>query len=69
MEQVVLYIADMACGGCAASIQAALLKLPGVSRAEVSHKDARAEVDFDPAVLQYHQIKATVEVVGYRVIA
>lgn len=69
MESVILYIADMACGGCAASIQAALLKLPGVSRVDVSHADARAEVDFDSAAVQYPKIKAAIEAAGYRVIA
>jgi copper chaperone CopZ len=69
MEQAVLYVAGMACGGCAETVKKALIALPGVTRAEVSLAEARAEVDYDPAVLQYPQIKAAVEATGYRVIA
>ena len=65
MKTATLYITGMACGGCASSIQQALLGLTGVTQAEVSHVEAKAEVEYDPALVSEAQMLAVVEKAGY----
>lgn len=40
-----LAITGMTCGGCAAHVQRALEKVPGVESAEVSHEEGKARVE------------------------
>ncbi len=69
MEAVTLHIKGMVCGGCASSVTQALMGLPGVAEAEVSHIEAKAEIRFDPALVQLEQLKSAVERAGYQVVA
>ena len=67
MEFVTLNIRGMVCGGCANTVSQALLSLPGVSAAEVSHTEATAEIRFDPALVRLDDLKYAVERAGYQV--
>lgn len=69
METVTLQISGMACGGCANTVTQALQVLPGVVEVEVSHSEAKAEIRFDPALVQLGQLKSAVERAGYKVVA
>jgi copper chaperone CopZ len=67
MEKLTLYITGMSCGGCAATIEKALLALDGIIEATVSHTEANAEISYDPAKTNPERIKACVENAGYMV--
>lgn len=45
---IVLDVGGMTCGGCALTVEQALLRVPGVASAQVSYEEARAVVTLDP---------------------
>lgn len=67
METITLNIGGMACGGCAATVEKALLALDGVVSAEVSHTESRADITYDAAKVQPATMRAAVETAGYKV--
>ena len=67
MASVTLKISGMACGGCASSVQQALLAIDGVIAAEVSHAEARAVISYDAARVTNDQLSAAITMAGYRV--
>jgi mercuric ion binding protein len=48
-REVTLSVPTMDCATCPITIKAALLKVPGVTRAQVSYAHRRARVSFDDA--------------------
>lgn len=48
LTQCALKVSGMTCGGCAAAVQQALLKVDGVKQAEVDFKSGDVRVQFDP---------------------
>ena len=67
-EAVSLPVTGMTCAACAANIERALKKLPGVDAAGVNYATNRATVTFDPAVLTVPAIVEAIRDVGYDVI-
>lgn len=65
METVTLKISGMVCGGCAASVKAALEAVQGVLSAEVSLENAQAVVAFDPELVAGATLHAAVAAAGY----
>ena len=55
----------MTCQGCARSVTRVLQGLKGVASAEVSLDAAQAKVTFDPAQVDFAQLKAAIEQAGY----
>jgi len=49
MNEIILSVTGMTCGGCVNSVQKVLLALPGVQRAEVTLTPGQARVVIDPA--------------------
>lgn len=49
MEEVLIAVEGMSCGGCVRSVTNILRGLPGVDLAEVSLADKSARVRFDPS--------------------
>jgi copper chaperone len=49
MNEIILSVTGMTCGGCVNSVQKVLLALPGVQRAEVTLTPGQARVVVDPA--------------------
>jgi copper chaperone CopZ len=47
-HQIVLQLKGMTCEGCAATVQQALRKVPGVSQVQVNYEHSEAVVNFDP---------------------
>lgn len=47
IERVTLAVDGMSCGGCAVTVEQALLKVPGVVSAVVSYEESRAVVTLD----------------------
>ncbi|WP_374355695.1 heavy-metal-associated domain-containing protein [Chitinimonas sp.] len=68
MEQS-FHIEGMHCGGCVAAVERTVKALPGVSQVVVALADKRAQVSYDPALLDSTQIRAAIEDAGYDVIA
>lgn len=49
MDEIILSVTGMTCGGCVNSVQKVLLALPGVQRAEVTLTPGQARIVVDPA--------------------
>jgi len=58
----------MSCAACAANVERALRKLPGIGEAGVNYATNRATVTFDPSVLNIPAIVEAIRDVGYDVI-
>ena len=67
-EAVSLPVVGMTCAACAANIERALKKLPGIADAGVNYATNRATVTFDPSVLTVPAIVEAIRDVGYDVI-
>ena len=52
MDEIILSVTGMTCGGCVNSVQKVLLALPGVQRAEVTLTPGQARVVVDPAQVE-----------------
>ncbi len=64
MEKVMLDIAGMRCGSCAAGIELALVKKKGVKSAKVSLIERLAYVEYDPAIAAASDISKAVNDLG-----
>ena len=64
MKNVNLTISDMKCDGCAEAVRAALVRVEGVRRADVSLDEKTARVVADDAV-RTDDLTAAVERAGY----
>lgn len=60
-----LDIKGMTCGGCALATRAALRKLDGVKKAEVSYEKHSAVVTYDPAKVKLARIIDAVREAGF----
>lgn len=49
MNEIILSVTGMTCGGCVNSVQKVLAALPGVQRVEVALSPGQARVVVDPA--------------------
>jgi len=67
-EAVSLPVVGMTCAACAANIERALKKLPGIGDAGVNCATNRAAVTFDHSVLDVPAIVEAIRDVGYDVI-
>jgi mercuric ion binding protein len=64
-KQVTLTVPTMDCATCPITIKAALLKVPGVSRAAVSYPRRSAQVSFDDAKTDVAALTRATEQAGY----
>jgi cation-transporting ATPase V len=64
-EVMELDISGMTCGSCAARVQRALARQPGVTEALVNYATGRATVELEPGALDAQQLAAAVEGAGY----
>jgi len=69
LESVSLPVTGMTCAACAANIDRALRKLPGVAQTGVNYATNRATLTFDPSVLTIPAIVEAIRDVGYDVVA
>jgi len=67
-EAVSLPVTGMTCAACAANIERALKRLPGLQEAGVNYATNRATVAFDPSVLSVPAIVEAIRDVGYDVL-
>jgi len=68
LESVSLPVTGMTCSACAANIDRALRKLPGVAQTGVNYATNRATLTFDPSVLAVPVIVEAIRDVGYDVV-
>ena len=62
-----LPVEGMSCAGCAASVEAALRRTPGVHEAAISLAEKRARVSYDPAKADVNALAEAVKSQGYDV--
>ncbi len=62
---VVLTVPTMDCATCPITIRAAVLKVPGVSKAVVSYRDREARITFDDARTTVAALTAATADAGY----
>jgi P-type Cu+ transporter len=65
---VSLPVTGMTCAACAANIQRALSRTPGIAAAGVNYATNRATISFDPALTSVPAIVETIRDIGYDVI-
>lgn len=67
MKTMFLQIEGMHCDGCAETIKGLLAVEDGVKASTVSFKEGRAQVLYDPAVIDEKKLVAAIEKGGYKV--
>ncbi|MCA1925600.1 MAG: heavy-metal-associated domain-containing protein [Thiobacillus sp.] len=65
MNEAVLNIAGMSCGGCVSSVQNLLAALPGVGQVQVDLAAAQARIQFDPARISVDELARAVTAAGF----
>jgi len=65
-DQIMLSIAGMSCGSCAAKIQTALQKIDGVRAAQVYLADSAASVRYDVNQTDLNAMISVLESIGYK---
>jgi copper chaperone len=65
MENTVLKVSGMSCGGCVASVTKVLQELPGVAKAEVTLEPGEARVEFDSAQVSRAALMAAIDDAGF----
>lgn len=68
MEQIILNVDGMKCGGCENNVKSALEACDGVASVAASHKEKTVAVDFDAAKVSLEQIKQVIADKGFQVI-
>jgi copper chaperone len=67
MNEIILSVTGMTCGGCVNSVQKVLLALPGVQRADVTLSPGQARVVLDPALIERTALVKAVVDAGFGV--
>ncbi len=64
-EECVFAVENMFCGGCAATVERAVRRLPGVTDVSVSFLGDTAIVQYQPEVIEVSAIRQSIERLGY----
>jgi copper chaperone len=67
MEQLVLTVTGMTCGGCENAVKRAVSRLDGVTQVTASHQDNQVVVDYDAARATRAAIADAISKAGYHV--
>lgn len=67
LEQIVVITPDMSCGHCVASIEQEVGALAGVQSVKAELPTKRVSISFDPSVVTFPAIEATLVEAGYPV--
>jgi len=65
-EKAVMVVGGMTCAACAARVEKALKKVPGVESASVNLANERATIVYDSSVARLKDLRAAVEQAGYQ---
>jgi copper chaperone len=66
MEQLILTVTGMTCGGCEQAVVRAVSRLDGVSHVTASHRDNRVVVDYDAARVDRARVEDAITRAGYQ---
>jgi copper chaperone len=69
MEQLILNVTGMTCGGCENSVKRAVARIDGVAQVTASHSDNRVVVEYDAAKADRARIADAITKAGYTVSA
>lgn len=64
-QLVTFHVEGMTCAGCEAGIEAALVRLPGVTHADASYESQAVAVGFEPGAISTAALIGAVEEAGY----
>jgi copper chaperone len=67
MEQVILQVTGMTCGGCENAVTRAVSRLEGVSNVSASHAQNQVTVQYDAAKIDRAKIADAISKAGYQV--
>jgi copper chaperone len=67
MEQLILTVTGMTCGGCENAVKRAVSRLDGVAAVTASHAENRVVVEYDAARVDRGQIESSITRAGYQV--
>jgi copper chaperone len=67
MNEIILAVTGMTCGGCVNSVQKVLASLPGVQSVEVTLEPGQARVVFDPSRIQRASLEQAIVAAGFGV--
>ena len=67
MNEIVLSVTGMTCGGCVNSVQKVLAALPGVQSVEVTLTPGQARVVYDPARIDRAMLVGAIIEAGFGV--
>ena len=67
MEQLVLQISGIGCGGCEQRIQKALSRLEGVRNSSADYRSGEVRVVYDPSRTSSETVRACIVQSGYEV--
>ena len=67
MNEIILSVTGMTCGGCVNSVQKVLTAVPGVQSVEVTLTPGQARVVFDPALVERTALVKAVVDAGFGV--
>lgn len=67
METITIPVEGMTCGGCVSSVERALGRLTGVSKAKAELSAASVQVRFDPEAIDVPALVRSIEDAGYAV--
>lgn len=65
MVETMIKVKNMGCAACASKIDAAVLKVAGVTRAVADHATKEVVVEYDETKTTLDAIKAAIEEIGY----
>ena len=65
MENVVIKVGGMSCGGCVKNVTDVLTALPGVAEVQVSLEAGEARVAYDPTRARLEQMRQAIEAAGF----
>jgi copper chaperone len=68
MENLVLKVEGMTCGGCSGSVEKALGSQDGVKTVSASHEQDQVSVEFDPSIIALTSIEAAIVDAGFDVV-
>lgn len=69
MENVVLKVAGMTCGGCVRSVTNVLEPIAGVTNVQVTLQPGEARVSFDPTKTNVDVLRDAIEGAGFDVVS
>lgn len=66
MKNTTIIVKGMHCQSCEMLLTDVLTEMPGVEKAQVSLKEAKATVEYDPTLVDEKDLRKAIEAEGYK---